>query len=58
MKSTIMNTKMLLVASFGHLLCWLGGDLLLYFVPNGPLDVMGLFDYDKTVQMLDGVNPL
>lgn len=57
MKSTIMNTKLLLVAAFGHLLCWLGGDLLLYFVPNGPLDVMGLFDYDKTVQMLEGVNP-
>ena len=53
-----MNTKLLLVAALGHLLCWLGGDLLLYFVPNGPLDVMGLFDYEKTVQMLEGVNPL
>ena len=57
MKSNIMNAKMLLVAACGHLLCWLGGDLLMYFVPNGPLDVMGLFDYEKTVQMLEGVNP-
>ncbi|MBR6530782.1 MAG: hypothetical protein IKT43_05145 [Clostridia bacterium] len=58
MKTNAINIKFLLVAAFGHLLCWLGGDLLLYFVPNGPLDVMGLFDYDKTVQMLEGVNPL
>lgn len=58
MKTTAMNIKLLLVAAFGHLLCWVGGDLLLYFMPNGPLDVMGLFDYDKTVQMLQGVNPL
>lgn len=58
MKTTAMNKKLLLVAAFGHLLCWLGGDLLLYFVPNGPLDVMQLFNYENTVQMLQGVNPL
>ena len=52
------NRKLLLLGAFGHLLCWLGGDLLLYFMPNGPLDVMGLFDYQKTVVMLEGVSPL
>lgn len=53
-----LSVKCLLVAACGHLLCWLGGDLLLYFMPSGPLNVMGLFEYDKTVQMLEGVNPL
>lgn len=53
-----MNPKLLLVAAFGHLLCWLGGDLLLYIQPSGPLDVMGLFDYEKTAQMLAGANPV
>lgn len=58
MKTKAMNTKLLLVAAFGHLLCWVGGDLLLYLVPNGPLDVMQLFDYGKTAQMLKGTNPV
>lgn len=58
MKSTSMNMKLLLVAAIGHLLCWVGGDMLLYCVPNGPLEVMRLFDYDNTVRMLQGVNPI
>ena len=41
-----VNTKLLLCGAFGHLLCWLGGDLLLYFMPNGSLNVMGLFNYE------------
>lgn len=53
-----VNVKLLLCGAFGHLLCWLGGDLLLYFMPSGPMDVMGLFDYEKTVNMLQGVSPL
>lgn len=53
-----VTPKLLLCGAFGHLLCWLGGDLLLYFLPNGRLDVMGLFDYDKTVMMLQGASPL
>lgn len=53
-----MNIKLFLIAAFGHLLCWAGGDLLLYFVPNGPLDTMQLFNYENTVQMLKGVNPI
>lgn len=52
-----VNTKLLLCGAFGHLLCWLGGDLLLYFMPNGSLNVMGLFNYEKTVEMLQGVSP-
>lgn len=52
------NTKLLLCGAFGHLLCWLGGDLLLYFMPSGPLDVMGLFHYERTAAMLQGVSPL
>lgn len=52
------NPKLLLFGAFGHLLCWFGGDLLLYFMPNGRLDVMGLFNYEKTVTMLQGVSPL
>lgn len=52
------NHKLLLVAAFGHLLCWVGGDLLLYFVPNGPLDTMQLFGYEATARMLQGVNPV
>ena len=51
MKTKELNTNFLLVAALGHLLCWLGGDLLLFFVPNGPPEVMGLFDYGKTAQM-------
>ncbi|MBP3414101.1 MAG: hypothetical protein J6L81_02740 [Clostridia bacterium] len=58
MKTNAMNMKLLLVAAFGHLLCWAGGDMLLYFIPNGPLDVMGLFDYYRTAEMLEGANPL
>ncbi len=58
MKTKELNTNFLLVAALGHLLCWLGGDLLLFFVPNGPLEVMGLFDYGKTAQMLEGASPL
>lgn len=58
MKTKDVNPKLLLVASFGHLLCWLGGDLLLYFVPNGPLDTMQLFGYEETARMLQGANPL
>lgn len=52
-----VNTKLLLCGAFGHLLCWLGGDLLLYFMPSGPLNVIGLFNYEKTVVMLQGVSP-
>lgn len=51
-----INTKLLLYGAFGHLLCWVGGDLLLYFMPSGPMDVMGLFDYEKTAAMLQGVS--
>ena len=58
MKKSAMNPKLLLFGAFGHLLCWLGGDLLLYFVPNGPLDTMQLFDYGKTASMLAGANPM
>lgn len=58
MKTKDVNPKLLLVAAFGHLLCWTGGDLLLYFVPNGPLDTMQLFDYEETLRMLQGANPL
>lgn len=58
MKEKNVNLRLLLVAAFGHLLCWAGGDLLLYFVPNGPLDTMQLFNYEKTAQMLLGANPL
>lgn len=57
MKTKDMNLKLLLVGAFGHLLCWVGGDLLLYFVPNGPLDTMQLFYYEETTRMLQGVNP-
>ena len=58
MKTSSMNPKLLLFGAFGHLLCWLGGDLLLYFVPNGPLDTIQLFDYSKTGSMLAGANPM
>lgn len=58
MKTKAVNPKLLLVAAFGHLLCWVGGDLLLYFVPGGPLDSMQLFYYEETVRMLQGANPL
>lgn len=57
-ESEKVTPKLLLCGAFGHLLCWLGGDLLLYFLPNGRLDVMGLFDYDKTVMMLQGASSL
>jgi len=53
-----LNPKLFLFGAFGHLLCWLGGDLLLYFMPSGPLNVMGLFDYQTTVTMLEGVSTL
>lgn len=58
MRTKSMNMKLLLVAAFGHLLCWVGGDLLLYFIPNGPLDTMQLFDYERTAEMLKGANPM
>lgn len=58
MRTQNVYVKGFLVAAFGHLLCWAGGDLLLYFVPNGPLDTMQLFGYEETVRMLAGVNPL
>ena len=57
-ESRKVNPKLLLCGAFGHLLCWFGGDLLLYFLPNGRLDVSGLFDYEKTVTMLQGASPL
>lgn len=53
-----VNPKLLLFGAFGHLLCWLGGDLLLYFMPSGPLNVMGLFDYQTTAAMLEGASAL
>ena len=53
-----VNPKLLLCGAFGHLLCWLGGDLLLYFLPSGRLDVMGLFDYEKTAAMLQAASPV
>lgn len=53
-----VNTKLLLCGAFGHLLCWLGGDLLLYFMPGCRLDVMGLFSYEQTAAMLQGVQPI
>lgn len=53
-----VKPRLLLCGAFGHLLCWLGGDLLLYFLPSGPLNVMGLFDYQKTAAMLQGTSPL
>lgn len=58
MKTEHGNPKLFLAGAFGHLLCWLGGDLLLYFVPNGPLATVKLFGYEETAQMLQGVNPL
>ena len=57
-ESEKVNPKLLLCGAFGHLLCWFGGDLLLYFLPNGRLDVMGLFDYEKTATMLQGASPM
>ena len=57
-ESEKVNPKLLLCGAFGHLLCWFGGDLLLYFLPNGRLDVMGLFNYEKTVTMLQGASPM
>ena len=53
-----VTPKLFLFGAFGHLLCWLGGDLLLYFMPSGPLNVMGLFDYQTTVTMLEGASAL
>ncbi len=53
-----VNPKLLLCGALGHLLCWFGGDLLLYFLPNGRLNVMDLFDYEKTATMLQGASPL
>lgn len=58
MERRLINPKLLLFGAFGHLLCWAGGDLLLYFVPNGPLDTLQLFDYSQTASMLTGANPL
>lgn len=53
-----VTPRRFLFGAFGHLLCWLGGDLLLYFMPNGPLNVMGLFDYQTTATMLEGASSL
>lgn len=58
MRVSSMNPKFLLFGAVGHLLCWLGGDMMLYFVPNGPLDTTGLFDYTKSAEMLEGANPM
>ncbi len=58
MKTETISPKPFLFGAFGHLLCWLGGDMLLYFMPAGPLDTMKLFGYEDTVRMLQGVNPL
>lgn len=58
MKTNNLYVKGFLIAALGHLLCWAGGDLLLYFVPNGPLDTMQLFGYEEIARMLLGVNPL
>lgn len=58
MKNNAFCRKLLLCGAFGHLLCWLGGDLLLYFMPSGALNVMGLFDYETTAAMLHGASPL
>ncbi len=58
MKEKNTNNGLFLIAALGHLLCWAGGDLLLYFVPNGPLDTMQLFNYERTAEMLEGVNPI
>lgn len=52
------RVKYLLFGVVGHLLCWVGGDLLLYFVPNGPLDTMKLFEYEASAQMLQGASPI
>ena len=30
-QKSIINRKFFLIAAFGHLLCWIGGDLLLFF---------------------------
>lgn len=51
------NSKLFLVGAAGHLLCWVGGDLMLYFLPSGQLDTIKLFSYEETVRMLQGVNP-
>lgn len=53
-----VNRKLLLLGAFGHMLCWLGGDLLLFFQPAGPLNVMGLFDYEQTAAMLQGASAM
>jgi hypothetical protein len=53
-----VTPRRFLFGAFGHLLCWLGGDLLLYFMPNGPLNAMGLFDYQTTATMLEGASSL
>lgn len=53
-----IDRKGLLLGALGHLLCWLGGDLMLYFLPAGQLNVMGLFDYQQSAAMLAGTNPL
>lgn len=58
MKTKDTNIRLFLIAALGHLLCWAGGDMLLYFVPNGPLDTMQLFDYESTARMLEGANPI
>lgn len=58
MKNANKYCNLFLLGTLGHLICWIGGDLLLYFVPNGPLNVAELFEYDKTVQMLLDANPL
>lgn len=57
METNKLNPKLFLFGAFGHLICWLGGDLVLYFVPNGPLETMLLYNYEDTARMLYGVNP-
>ena len=57
MKNTKLsfNPNWLLLAAIGHLVCW-SGDLLLYFIPNGPLDTARVFNYADAVSMLQGTN--
>lgn len=54
-KKLCFNPNWLLLAAIGHLVCW-SGDLLLYFIPNGPLDTARVFNYADAVSMLQGTN--
>jgi len=52
MEKKPVSRKLLLLAALGHFICWSCGDLMLYHVPNGPLNVLHLFEYEKTADML------